>query len=575
MTVPRNVVFVVADALRADRVGAYAEEANTPNLDALARDGVVFENAISQAPWTRPSVGSLLTGLYPSQHGLADRARKNGSGLAMAALGGIPTLPAILSESGLATAAFVGGNANLKQAFGITRGFSYFMEDPSNDGGALVRDFGRWLEEVRPEGAFCYLHLMDVHNPLPAEIAPSRLDGGLDVVEEGRRELVSLYEAAVGRVDGHVGEVVRILDEAGILDDTLLIFTSDHGEELDEHGAMLAHGHSLYRELVRVPLIVRLPDESGAAVEGPVELIDLAPTVLDFLGHEAGELPGKSLLPFIRGEAEKGGHAFSELLRRDRYVQSVTTGTYHLIQRYVFDEAPVAAPADLEPGLAVDVVGQPVKDGPFLATKLWMRPSPRKVHGTVEGLDDGSVTVMGLSCVVDGGTKLVGLDDEGLSLGELSVGDRVTVVFGEGWRAEKVKRRKPGAKSRIGGEIEAARDLGDARRGISVLGIEIVVGKDTIINAPRPERAAEKEQPAPTRVLTGDFVDVHNELYDLRSDPSETENVAENHPEVVVELEEALMLWTDGLASGASGADGSVDVDPETMEQLRRMGYLE
>src|SRR5215203_5341496 len=136
-----------------------------------------------------------------------------------------------------------------------------------------------------------------------------------------------------------------------MLEDTLIIFSADHGEELGEHGGMLSHGRTLYRELLHVPLIVRLPGQAFTRerIDQPVQLIDFMPTILDYLQCPPMDVPGRSLLTLIRGEETERAAAFSEHVRPDRYSQSVTTRTHQLIQSYQLENTRPGSPADLNP----------------------------------------------------------------------------------------------------------------------------------------------------------------------------------------------------------------------------------
>ncbi|MGH3921348.1 MAG: sulfatase-like hydrolase/transferase, partial [Pseudonocardiaceae bacterium] len=414
-----RVVFVLVDALRADHVGWYAQrDVGTPTFDRLASQGVVFANAVAQFPSTRGSVSSIFTGLYPSQHGLVDRVGEVKRGtLSVAGLdGGAPTLAEFLAGAGHVTAAFVGGNANLKPIFGLTRGFLHVEYLPTTDGSVLVDRFERFVRAGLPERAFCYLHLMDVHNPLPDQVIPSRLDDGLDLstVEERMEQLLEYYAASVRLVDRHIARVVQALGAAGVLDDTLLIVTADHGEEHLEHGAMLAHGRSLYRELVHVPLIVRLPGGAfaGTVVDRPVQLIDLMPTILETAGCPRPDLAGRLLLPAIRGEdGNAAPPAFSELPRKDRYCQSATTSTHQLIVSYLWEEITAVSLADLKPGVMVNCKGQLIQGGSLLPTKFSLIPEkPPRIRGPVDAVDaeTRSLTVLGVSFRTDDTTSWLG-----------------------------------------------------------------------------------------------------------------------------------------------------------------------
>ncbi|MGH9037193.1 MAG: sulfatase, partial [Acidimicrobiia bacterium] len=496
-----HVVMVCVDALRADHLGCYAgTDRGTPHMDRLAAEGVRFGNAVSQASWTHPSVASIMTGLYPSQHAMT-AARQESEATKLTALrADLPTLPGCLRDAGFATAAFVAGNAYLKAEFGITRGFGHLDFQTTTDGRPVVDAFARWLEATGDGPSFAYLHLMDVHSPLPQELYPSRpmVDTGVavDATEAGLETLLGYYAAGVRRADTHLGRVLSLLEERGRLpgvrgvpvkpgvrgvpvkDDTWVILTADHGEELNEHGVMLSHGQSLYRQLVWVPLVVRPPGGEGAgrAPAGPVSHIDLLPTILEAAGVAVPEVPGRSLLPLLTGDGS-GDAAFSELLKRVRYSRSVTTSEHHFIETFHVSKAPVATISELRPGTSVEVKGQPVSADMFLPTKVTIGiPGSDKLLGLVESVEvpTGVVTVLGCAFHVDAGTELVGLDKVPFSLADLSVGDRVNVTLdppgGGGRRARSVMWRKPGGESKLEGPLEAVEAAGDGSVTVRVMG---------------------------------------------------------------------------------------------------------
>jgi hypothetical protein len=585
-----HAILILVDALRADHLGCYAgEDLGTPNMDRLARQGVVFENAISQGSWTRPSTASMMTGLYPSQNGVGTRWSKTGEGRLSARTldPSIPTLAETLTACGHTTA-FMGGSAVLKPLFGVTRGFTHNLwRSIANDGAVIVEDFEQWIQTERPESSFCYMHFMDVHKPLPMETIPARLDTGLDldVVQESKNELMSYYAAAVRRVDRHIGGVIRALESEGMLEDTLIMLSADHGEELGEHGGMLSHGRTLYRELLHVPLVMRLPGQDFARerIDQPVQLIDFMPTILDYLQCPPIDVPGRSLLTLLQGEDTERAAAFSEHVKPDRYSQSVTTRTHQLIQSYRLENTRAGSPADLQPGLSVAAKGQRIQGGRFIPTKIFIQGEERPtLSGTVEWVDaaSNSVSLMGITCQVNEDTRFIGKEDSGpLTFDGLAVGDRVTLNFtaeSNGRRvATTVKRKPPGGKSKIEGRIERVQDLEGGLRSITVLGMDVLTDSNTKIRAMKDENREEITVSPVNRVLTGDFIDVHTELYDVTSDPAETRDIVDERPDIAQELEEMLALWTQSLLGQVQETTGSVDVDPETMEQLRLMGYVE
>lgn len=585
----RHVVMILVDAMRADRLGVYGGTAGTPVMDGLARDGTVFDNACAQAPSTRPSVSSLMTGLYPSQHGIVDRIVNVEHGVVTVAGldGSVRLLAEVLSDAGFTTAAFLGGNANVKPVFGLTRGFQHVDWRPTTDGKVLVEDFEEWVGAGQDGPTFSYLHFMDVHHPLPMEIIPSRLDEGLDVstVDQSADQLIACYDDAVHLVDQHIGRVLEALHSAGISEETLVIVTADHGEELTEHGAMLSHGRTLYRELVRVPLIMRLPgsERRGTVDSRPVQLIDLFPTVLDAVGQPPPDLPGRSLLT-PAGTDGAGGErpAFSELHRRDLYAQAVTTSTMQLVATYLFHEHDSHGVEDLRPGVHIRVKGQPVQGGQVLATKVGISAgAATKVRGTIDARDPvrGTAGILGVEFELHPDGVYHRLDGDTAPLSALEVGDRLSVKLerredGQGWVAVGGTERKPGGKGKVEGPIEAVTRREDAVV-VNVLGLEVQVPADAVIIEKFRDKSFERSKAeAVQRMMEADYVDRRVELFDLVADPWQSRNLVEDRPDVAQELEGRLAAWTEWLSSKVT-TTSSVDVDPETLDQLRRMGYLE
>jgi arylsulfatase A-like enzyme/Flp pilus assembly protein TadD len=301
-----NVLLVTIDTLRADHVGAYgASKARTPALDRLAAEGIRCDDAIAAAPITMPSHASLLTGLYPPAHGVHD----NGT----AALPrDVVTLADRLSGAGYSTHAFVSAVV-LSRLYGLDKGFSTYDDDLwSEDAPRLfmirertarrtadrfVEWFGRWTTEQGPASAspapfFTWVHFFDPHQP--HEAAP-----------EDRQGAASPYDAEVTAADRGVGRLIETLRDAGALDDTIVIVTSDHGESLGEHGEA-THAIFVYDATVRVPLIVRYPRTlpAGKVYDGPVRHIDVVPTLLAMLGLPGGgETQGVDLTAPWQGKA--------------------------------------------------------------------------------------------------------------------------------------------------------------------------------------------------------------------------------------------------------------------------------
>lgn len=300
---PPNVLVVVIDALRATRLGVYgAQRPTSPALDAFAKEATVFDRAYSTAPWTKPSVASILTGLYPEGHGLHGMRRK---------LGGSPKLPELLARRGYATAGIV-ANPLLSAEAGFSQGFQTYLEDQalgaayvSTEG--VTREASAAVEAFAKKRApfFLYVHYFDPHADYRrhrdvgfAPDSAGRLRG--DEPQATIRDLTpsmtpaeveyvrAAYDEEVRHTDTGVGALLDRLRELGLWSSTLVIVTADHGEELRDRG-FFGHTRSLYDELVRVPLLVKPPGEAPARrVATPVSLAALAPTVLDFAGGGAG-----------------------------------------------------------------------------------------------------------------------------------------------------------------------------------------------------------------------------------------------------------------------------------------------
>ena len=316
-----NVVLISLDTLRADHLGVYGHDRPTsPFIDALARRSTVFTNAISQSAWTRPAHASMLTGLYPAEHGII--AMDGRRGLTPELL----TLPAVLAGHGYETAAFTGG-ANMSAHFGFGSGFDVYgspgrrIEDTLDDVRALL--------ERRPERFFLFAHGFDAHRPYKSEpvdraalgLPPQRARGMLKACQSGggREALepfVAEYDAAVHRGDRGVGALLALLDEYDLADRTVVIVTSDHGEEFLEHGRCF-HIRALHREVVRVPLVVHVPGVEPAVVSTAVPAsVSIAPTVAELVGVVAHGLPGPSLAAAVAGAPQSPGFVVSETSSR-------------------------------------------------------------------------------------------------------------------------------------------------------------------------------------------------------------------------------------------------------------------
>ena len=362
-----NILLVTVECLRADHVNrlGYAGATTTPNLDRFSSQGVIFSNYFSQSSWTKPSVTSILTSLYPEQHGLMseeDQAR----GLDV----DCPTLPKVLAHAGYTT--FM-ASANV-QAVDTGYGFGTLVAPwdfgPSDPlyfsvlsgrpyrAAALVhkvaQKFSRyvfpketlhwyvdaprmnalflsWLASA-PRPFFAHLHYLDPHTPYLDH--PYRTIQSAECSPERRAEVVDLYDGEVAYFDEAFGALVHALDEQGVLADTLVVLLGDHGEEFHEHGGWF-HGATLFQEAIRVPLVMVCAERvvPGLVIEAPVAAVDVAPTLLDVAGcSRPGSFQGRSLLPLLTGEAELDPlPVLSQTSHGGVKVTSMIDGSYKLI----------------------------------------------------------------------------------------------------------------------------------------------------------------------------------------------------------------------------------------------------
>ncbi len=296
----RHVILITVDTLRADALSSYGQQRiSTPSIDGLAEDGILFQEAISPAPWTLPAIASIMTGLSPKAHQITARQSK------------VPeearTLAEYMLEAGYATAA-IGRNMFLRSASSISQGFleyDFCRPDSAYSFGSLVLqqrrlfvleegetvDPGRttdeithlaidWLESNFKKDFFLWVHYFDPHQPYapPADFLPEKnVSSAFDKAFSGfrrirfghlvpsrldRERIRDLYHAEVVYMDNRIGRLLESLKRLNLYDESLILFSSDHGEELWEHGSF-EHGHTLYQEVLRIPFIVKLPHSTS------------------------------------------------------------------------------------------------------------------------------------------------------------------------------------------------------------------------------------------------------------------------------------------------------------------------
>jgi arylsulfatase A-like enzyme/Flp pilus assembly protein TadD len=348
--VPPNIILITVDTTRADRMGFLGSDLGlTPNLDALARQSVVFTHAYSQAPFTAPSHTTILTGTYPQFHQVED--------FQVPLTKDLPFAPAILKAHGYHTAAFVGSivlDPFQGLAIGYERGFDtydshFHMTRPGEDhyaatdrrAAVVVEHALAWLSKHPPGPFFMWVHLYDPHFPYEA---PDPF---------GTRYKSAPYDGEIAYSDSALGKLLDRLRAQGLFENSVIAMMSDHGESLGDHGEEF-HGFFLYDATIHVPLLLKLPGDrfAGKRIDSPVGLVDVLPTILHAVGIEVPqEVQGESLLAMMAPEpkpAANGSTATASPPDRPLYseteygvraygwsaVRSLRTG------KYLFIEAP-------------------------------------------------------------------------------------------------------------------------------------------------------------------------------------------------------------------------------------------
>jgi len=352
---PLNVIIVVVDTLRADHVGTLGHDrSTTPFIDQFASSSVVFERARSQAACTFPSVNSLLTSRYP---GVFIRQPKGQLGIPS----GTTPIAEILRDRGYSTIAVSASHivratpTEYNPGGGFDRGFDTFVEACRwRHGNCLNNSVFAELEQIE-EPFFLYLHYMEPHSPYrppknwknrfagsyedhdfirngdPNPIAEMLFDDGpeLDITDRDVGHLVDLYDEEIRYFDGVFRRLVAQLERQDLLDRSILVLTSDHGEEFLEHG-LIKHCRGIWDTVTHVPLILRIPGvEGGRRISSAVGNIDVVPTILDYLGAADDNFgfEGESVRPLLEGRDTGPRYAFAD---QGRY-RSVDDGRYHLI----------------------------------------------------------------------------------------------------------------------------------------------------------------------------------------------------------------------------------------------------
>lgn len=301
---PHPVILILVDALRADHLGVYGYPRDTtPNLDAFAKDGITFSTFYVNAPWTRPSTTTILTGLHPSRHRVQCEQHRLDPRYV--------TLPEALKEAGYVTAGVV-GNGNGASIAGLDQGFDHY-EDPKDFGGlpnarqVFDRDLAWLKKHAKDERFFLFTFVVDPHDPYhgPNAAAEARwlwkghpkivrvprweYPKGQGLTHAQRRAVEAVYDSAVRYTDAELGRFFEGLERLGLWDTATIVITADHGDGFGEHG-FYKHAHHLWDEVERVPFIVRSPlipeAARGTRVDVPAQSLDIYPTLVHLAGAD-------------------------------------------------------------------------------------------------------------------------------------------------------------------------------------------------------------------------------------------------------------------------------------------------
>ncbi|MBI5488216.1 MAG: sulfatase [Deltaproteobacteria bacterium] len=343
----RNVIHVMIDTLRADHVPPYGRtRVQAKVLELVAQRGALFERFSAVEDWTKPSCATMLTGLYPNTH----KAQTDDIMLSPS----VRMISEELKAKGLQTASFI-ANGYVSDKFGFKRGWdqytNYIREGKPTTADRVFGDAAAWIEAHKAERFYAYVHTIDPHVPYspPAEFLALYDDKPYDgpivarqthlqvedikkkkmtVTDRDKERLEALYDGEISFHDGHLGSFLKKLDELGILEETLVIVSSDHGEEFWDHGSV-GHGHSIFQELVHVPFFLMWKNviPAGVRIGENHDHTCIVPTVFEALGlPPPGYLEGLSVLGQALGRQEVGPSAGFSTHQGDR--MAVWSGRY-------------------------------------------------------------------------------------------------------------------------------------------------------------------------------------------------------------------------------------------------------
>lgn len=608
-----NVLLLMIDALRADHLGCYGYDRDTsPNIDRLASESVLFVEAWSQSPWTKPSIPTLFTSLYPMQHGVYEGETPGSAGFLESDVlwDGFETLAEAFRASGFRTIGFV-NNAHLLPEHGFAQGFDVY-EQADFPATEINAKFLAAVDETPGVPFFAYLHYLDVHWPFqPAPPFDSRFgpagdsifdreswsglrdrinDGVVDVTADDRSRLIALHDGGIAEMDARIGELLEALRARGLDGSTVVALTSDHGEELLDHGKV-GHGGTLHQEVLRIPMMIRVAGEAARRVESPARLLDVYPTLLRAAGIEVpGAIEGRDLLVAPSTETE----LVAETRHKQTYRVAVRSDGWKYVKSF---RAPTVGLATdrpetfgLQQGMRIKVKGWFGPDGTMLAEKISIREANDddvEVSGPVADVDAGSRRFSLHTYRVVPTDKLEGRKD-GEVLNTLREGEWVKaegdLETGTRLLADKLERLEPDDRdTEIEAIVQEVTPVGPEQVRLVLANTVVIVTDETRIKGGEPTAGpseptlAPGEDPfTPQRLLAADGFKTEERLYDVGADPLEQIDRASSESGRLAAFRGRLAVWLERMARTERGdRPGRSRLDEETVERLRTLGYVE
>ncbi len=356
-----NIILISVDTCRADFLGCYGYPRNTtPNIDAIAKEGILFENVIAPVPLTLPSHTSMFTGTIPPVHGVHDFVDYQ-------AAPSNTTLAEILKGNGFSTAGIIAAQV-LDSSFGLDQGFDYYndpevltVEDVQRPGNEINQIGIDWLKNHKDERFFLFLHYYDPHFPYtPPEPFKSSFLRDPQADERSPDHTRDLYAGEVAFTDHCIGQVMQELKRLDLYDSTLIIITSDHGEMLYEHGE-LTHSYWIYQSAIKVPLIIKLPGRKKAQrIKQIAGLVDVVPTICSLLEIEApSNIQGRDLTAYFDKQPPEERYLYCESLTATKYQGNSLLGVVSDNYKYIQTTRPEL----------YDIVNDPVESNDLATSK--------------------------------------------------------------------------------------------------------------------------------------------------------------------------------------------------------------